>query len=95
MDRQEEIIQEAEAMKAVFMNAPKQLALPAPPPAPPSTEKVDINDVEVHPIDDGKTYVQTDEYVWEEDDIFQPRIISDPEEIDVLVPVLIIDPKET
>jgi hypothetical protein len=95
MDRQEEIIQEAEVMKTAFMDAPKQLVLPAPPPPPPSTEKVDIHDVEEDLIDDSKIYVHTDENVWEEDDIFQPQIIPDPEEIDLLIPVLIIDPKET
>jgi len=92
MDRQEEILQEAAAMKTAFMNAPKQPALP--PPLPPSAEEVALDEVEVHPIDDSKFYVQTDDVIWEEDEILRPRIILDTDEIDLLVPVLIVDPKE-
>ena len=92
MDRQEEILQEAAAMKTAFMNAPKQPALPPP---RTSVERVDLDEVEKHSIDDSKVYVQTGDDIWEEDDIFQPRIILDTEEIDLLVPVLIIDLKES
>lgn len=94
MDRQEEILQEAATMKTAFMNAPKQPALPPPP--LPSAERVDLDEVEAYPIDDSKVYAQTDDVIWEEDDdIFKPRVIFDTNEIDLLVPVLIIDPKES
>lgn len=95
MDRQKEIVQEGEALKTAFMSAPKQLALPQPLPAPHSLETHDLEGVEEYPIDESKVYVQTGDDTWEEEDIFKPRIILDPEEIDLLVPVLIIDSKET